>query len=99
MVLLFVRGAGRSSRKPPRSKEKSAAVPRAAAARNNFSPICLPDSSISKTANVPSRHHPFFLTTFFFLVTVNVPGAFFLFARIMIEIKKVKAIVIRAGKM
>ena len=25
--------------------------------RNNFSPICLPDSSISKTANVPSHHH------------------------------------------
>ena len=31
MVLLFVRGAGRSSRKPPRSKEKSAAAQRAAA--------------------------------------------------------------------
>ena len=31
-VLLFVRGAERNSRKPPRSKEKSAAVPREAAA-------------------------------------------------------------------
>lgn len=36
MVLLFVRGAGRSGRKLPRSKEKSAAVQRAAAACINW---------------------------------------------------------------
>ena len=41
---------------------------------------------------------PFFLTAFFFLPTVNVPGFFFLFARIIIEIKKVKTIVMKAGE-
>lgn len=44
-------------------------------------------------------YQPFFLTAFFFLPTVNVPGFFFLFARIIIEIKKVKTIVMKAGKM
>ena len=45
-----------------------------------------------------SIYHPFFLTAFFFLTTVNVLGSFFLFARIT-EIKKVKTIVMKAGKM
>ena len=46
-----------------------------------------------------SIYHPFFLTAFFFLTTVNVLGSFFLFARIITEIKKVKTIVMKAGKM
>ena len=49
--------------------------------------------------NLFGIYQPFFLTAFFFLPTVNVPGSFFLFARIIIEIKKVKTIVMKAGKM
>ena len=46
-----------------------------------------------------SIYHPFFLTAFFFLTTVNVLDSFFLSARIITEIKKVKTIVMKAGKM
>ena len=44
-------------------------------------------------------YHPFFLTALLFLATVNILASSFLFARIITEIKNVKTIVMKAGKM